>query len=103
MGYLEFATTVVKLLFVAGILGALVWFIVLPIVKAWREMPDEEALQIHLPELTEAELQVPTSLGTEKPSREAMIRQIKDDPLRAAAVMRQWLREKAQEKERRSR
>lgn len=97
MGVLEATSVIVKLLFAAGVLAALVWFVLRPVIRSWREQPDPDALMPKLPDIPDEELQIPSASG-EKPGREEMLRQARADPRRAATVLQQWLKEKDRER-----
>jgi flagellar biosynthesis/type III secretory pathway M-ring protein FliF/YscJ len=93
MGALEAAATIIKLLFAAGVLAALGWFVLRPIVLVWRRQPDPDELMPKLPEMRDEELQIPANPNV-KPGREEMLQQARADPRRAATVLQQWLRER---------
>jgi flagellar biosynthesis/type III secretory pathway M-ring protein FliF/YscJ len=97
MGVLEAASVIVKLLFAAGILAALAWFVLRPVIQSWRQQPNPDDLMPKLPEITDEELQIPSEPGG-KPGREEMLQQARADPHRAATVLKQWLREKERER-----
>jgi len=97
MGVLEAAAVIVKLLFAAGVLAALVWFVLRPMVRSWRQHADLEAMMPTLPDFLEEELQIPADPDM-KPGRDEMLRLARADPQRAATVLRQWLGEKERER-----
>jgi hypothetical protein len=95
MGTLEAATVIIKFLFVAGVLAALVWFVFRPMLQVWRQQPDPEALMPKIPDLPEEELQIPVDpSGRAKPNRDQMLKQLREDPRQTALLLQHAIREK---------
>lgn len=94
MGALEALSLTIKLVIAAGVVAALVWFVIRPMIQAWQQQPDPEALMPKLPELPEDELQIPLDPNSsQKATREQMIEKARADPRQTALVLQRWIRD----------
>ena len=85
----------IKLLFTLGVIFAIFWFVLRPLVRTWQQQPDAEAMMPKLPDVPEEELQIPTDpAGRRKLSRIEMINELRADPTRTAMVLKRWIAEK---------
>lgn len=101
MGTLQTTTLVVRLAIAVAVVGALLWFVIRPLLRAWQQQPDAERLMPKLPPLPEEELQIPTDPAHRaKPDRSEIIKQARADPMHTAMVLRQWIQEKKSQRPR---
>jgi flagellar biosynthesis/type III secretory pathway M-ring protein FliF/YscJ len=101
VGKLEATTLVIRLAIAAGVVAALLWFVIRPLIRTWRQQPDPERLMPKLPTLPEEELQIPVDpRDRAKPKRKEIIEQARADPRQTALVLQQWIREKKRERPR---
>ena len=98
MNVLEFVANLVKLVFAAGVLAALAWYVLRPMIRSWRQQPDPQQFMPKLPDLSEEELQVPTDGSQVKPDRNTMMRELKADPHKSAMLLKKWLSERPERK-----
>jgi flagellar biosynthesis/type III secretory pathway M-ring protein FliF/YscJ len=86
----------VKSLFAVLALGAVVWFVVLPVWHMLRRTEDVELVMKPFEPPPEEELQIPTDgLNTgRKLSRDELLEELRADPRRTAMVLQQLLRDK---------
>jgi flagellar biosynthesis/type III secretory pathway M-ring protein FliF/YscJ len=99
MGTMEATTLILKLAFTVCVIGALLWFVVRPVITLWRQQPNPEDLMPKLAELPGEELQIPVDPADRpKPTREEIIKQARSDPRVAAMVMKKWIGEKREKR-----
>jgi hypothetical protein len=95
VGTLQAMSLTIKLVFAAGAVAALAWFVFRPLYIAWQQQPDPESLMPKLPPLPEGELQIPVDPNdASKPTREQMIAKVRSDPRQTALLLQQWIRTK---------
>jgi len=101
VGALQATSLIVRMAVAAGVIGALLWFVVRPLWHAWQQQPDAERLMPKLPPPPEEELQIPVDPEHRpKPDRSEIIRQARADPMHTAMVLRQWIQEKKAQRSR---
>jgi hypothetical protein len=101
MGPLESASLMIKFLFAAGVLAALGWFVVRPMVRVWRTQPDPDELMPKLAELPDEELQIPVDPNDRrKATREEMLAALRADPRMTAMLVQHSIKEKTKDRPR---
>jgi flagellar biosynthesis/type III secretory pathway M-ring protein FliF/YscJ len=100
MGSLESLAVLIKLLFAVGVIAAIGWFVVRPLIRHWQQQPDPDSLMPKFVAEPDQELQIPTD-PNRKLDRNELIAKARSDPRLAALVLQQWIREKEKGRPRR--
>lgn len=93
----ESVITIIKLAFTLLIVVAMVLFVVVPLIRHWRNRPDMDLL-VPTYDLEddpqEEELQIPTGVGS-MPDRAGLLDMAREDPQRTAMLVAKWIRDKS--------
>lgn len=89
--------TFIKLGFALLIVVAMGLFVVLPLIRHWRNRPDMELL-VPTYDLEDdpqdEELQIPTGVTGSMPDRAGLLDLVREDPQRTAMLVARWIRDK---------
>ncbi len=94
----KFIVDLIRFILVGGIIVLLVFMVIRPMVQKLSAKPEDLDLLMGLPttigELEGEELEIPTEKETGIPPRDKIIEIARQDPLKTATLVRNWLREK---------